>query len=62
MNAIKQMQRSGAKIIGVVLNQIPRKSEEYTGLYRYYAGYYAERDDEEEIPQNGKARLPRYLY
>ena len=59
INAVKQLQRTGARILGVVLNQVPRKGEEYLGLYRYYAGYYAERDDEEAVPQNGKARLGR---
>jgi capsular exopolysaccharide synthesis family protein len=59
ISSVKQLQRSGARILGVILNQIPRKSEEYTGLYRYYAGYYAERDEEDEAPQNGKTKLPR---
>jgi capsular exopolysaccharide synthesis family protein len=59
INAVKQLQRTGARILGVVLNQIPRKGEEYIGLYRYYAGYYAERDDDEPGPTNGKVRLGR---
>jgi capsular exopolysaccharide synthesis family protein len=59
VSAVKQLQRSGARILGVVLNQIPRSSEEYTDLYRYYAGYYAEREEEEDAPPNGKAKLPR---
>jgi len=59
-NTVKQLQRAGARILGVILNQIPRKGKDYAGLYRYYAGYYAEREDEESsVPQNGKEKLSR---
>jgi capsular exopolysaccharide synthesis family protein len=59
-SAVKQLQRTGARILGVVLNQIPRTGQEKYGVYRYYAGYYADtREDEEYVPQNGKIRLRR---
>jgi len=58
--AVKQLQRTGARILGVVLNQIPRTGQEKYGVYRYYAGYYADtREDQEYAPQNGKVRLRR---
>lgn len=60
INAVKQLQRTGARILGVVLNQIPRSGEEKYGVYRYYAGYYAEREDDyRSIPKNGRGRLSR---
>lgn len=60
INAVKQLQRTGARILGVVLNQIPRSGEEKYGVYRYYAGYYAEREDDyRSIPKNGRGRLAR---
>jgi len=60
LNAVKQLQRTGARILGVVLNQIPRSGEEKYGVYRYYAGYYAEREDDTySIPKNGRSRLQK---
>jgi succinoglycan biosynthesis transport protein ExoP len=60
LNAVKQLQRTGARILGVVLNQIPRSGEEKYGVYRYYAGYYAEREDDTySIPKNGRGRLQK---
>lgn len=62
LKTVKQLERTGARILGVVLNQIPRKGQEYLGAYRYYAGYYAEREDQDEvIPQDGKVRKGRVL-
>jgi len=59
-SSVKQLTRTGARVLGVVLNQIPRTGEEKYGVYRYYAGYYADtREDEEYAPQNGKVRLRR---
>jgi capsular exopolysaccharide synthesis family protein len=59
-SAVKQLQRTGARILGIVLNQIPQSGQEKYGIYRYYAGYYAERSDDEDFtPQNGKVRLLR---
>lgn len=59
-SSVKQLTRTGARVLGVVLNQIPRTGEEKYGVYRYYAGYYADtHEDEEYAPQNGKIRLRR---
>lgn len=59
--AVHQLQRAGARAIGVVLNRIPRTTGGYYGAYHYYyPNYYA--TDEEENPQpgsgNGKVKLP----
>ncbi len=60
VNAVKQLNRTGARILGVVLNQIPRSGEEKYGVYRYYAGYYADRGDGLDMtPQNGRTALGR---
>ena len=38
--ALEQLQRAGARILGVVLNRIPRNRAEYYGGYRHYSAYY----------------------
>jgi succinoglycan biosynthesis transport protein ExoP len=58
---LEQLKRSGARVVGVVLNRIPRHRADYYGGYRhyspyygghrYYAGGYGE--------QNGKSALKR---
>jgi receptor protein-tyrosine kinase len=61
-NSVRQLQRTGARILGVVLNQIPRKSLDYGGIYHYYAGYYADREEGEEPPQESeRARVPGFF-
>jgi capsular exopolysaccharide synthesis family protein len=37
---LEQMKRSGARIIGVVMNRIPRNRPYYYGGYRHYSAYY----------------------
>ena len=55
VNAVKQLHRTGARILGVVLNQIPRTGDGEYGVYRYYGGYYGDREyDIADSPQNGK--------
>jgi capsular exopolysaccharide synthesis family protein len=39
---VEQLIRSGAKVLGVVLNRIPQKSFESFSGYRYFSSYYAE--------------------
>ncbi len=56
MSAVSQLRRTGARILGVVLNQIPRTGEEKYGFYHYYAGYYADKSaDEEYAPKNERS-------
>jgi capsular exopolysaccharide synthesis family protein len=43
---MKQLDRSDARVLGVVLNSIPRSSEDYLGLYRYYHRYYGVEENE----------------
>jgi capsular exopolysaccharide synthesis family protein len=38
--AVDQMKRAGARILGVVLNRIPKNRSYYYGGYRYYSPYY----------------------
>jgi tyrosine-protein kinase len=64
-NAVHQLQRAGARAIGVVLNRIPRTAGGYYSAYHYYyPNYYA--SEEEENPQpgsgNGKGWLPGRLH
>jgi len=40
LTTLQQMRRSGANVIGLVLNRIPRSRPNYYGGYRYYSGYY----------------------
>jgi polysaccharide biosynthesis transport protein len=40
LTTLEQMKRSGANILGMVLNRIPRNRPHYYGGYRYYSGYY----------------------
>jgi capsular exopolysaccharide synthesis family protein len=54
--AIKRLRRSDAKVLGVVMNRVPRGAEDLYGLYNYYHEYYE--DEESEIGQS-KERRPR---
>jgi capsular exopolysaccharide synthesis family protein len=37
---MEQLRRSGARVVGVVLNRIPRHRADYYGGYRHYSPYY----------------------
>ena len=37
---MEQLRRAGARVVGVVLNRIPRHRAEYYGGYRHYSPYY----------------------
>jgi Mrp family chromosome partitioning ATPase len=37
---MEQMQRAGARVIGVVLNPISKRSSHYYTKYGYYSSYY----------------------
>jgi len=38
---VEQLRRAEARIVGVVLNRIPRRRADYYGGYRHYSPYYA---------------------
>jgi capsular exopolysaccharide synthesis family protein len=40
VTTLEQMRRSGGRIIGVVMNRIPRNRPYYYGGYRHYTAYY----------------------
>ncbi len=40
LSTLEQMKRAGARIVGVVLNRIPRNRPTYYGGYRHYTAYY----------------------
>lgn len=40
LSTIEQMKRSGARVVGVVMNRIPRNRPYYYGGYRHYNAYY----------------------
>jgi capsular exopolysaccharide synthesis family protein len=40
LSTLEQMKRAGARIVGVVMNRIPRNRPTYYGGYRHYTGYY----------------------
>ncbi|MBV6396449.1 MAG: Iron-sulfur cluster carrier protein [Anaerolineales bacterium] len=37
---LEQLKRAGARVVGVVLNRIPRNRADYYGGYRHYSPYY----------------------
>jgi capsular exopolysaccharide synthesis family protein len=38
---MEQLRRAGARVVGVVLNRIPRHRADYYGGYRHYSPYYS---------------------
>ena len=38
---LEQLNRAGARILGVILNRIPRERADYYGGYRHYSPYYS---------------------
>jgi capsular exopolysaccharide synthesis family protein len=40
LSTLEQIKRSGGRIIGVVMNRIPRNRPSYYGGYRHYTAYY----------------------
>ncbi|HSF82891.1 MAG TPA: polysaccharide biosynthesis tyrosine autokinase [Anaerolineales bacterium] len=60
LSAVNQLRRVDAKILGVVLNRIPRAREDLFGMYNYYyREYYAQEGEEIVATQNGKSWLPK---
>jgi capsular exopolysaccharide synthesis family protein len=60
---VDQIARSGARVIGVALNRIPRKSAPYFGGHPYYSyyneAYGAEPDDTKPLPEKPAGWLQR---
>lgn len=56
---LEQMNRAGARILGVVMNRIPRNRAYYYGGYRYYSPYYQSQyhDDEDTQPEKSKKQV-----
>ncbi len=40
LSTLEQLKRSGARLVGVVMNRIPRNRPYYYGGYRHYTAYY----------------------
>jgi len=62
-SVIHQLQRSEARVLGVVLNRIPRSGMDYFNVYRYYQSYYYHDQEEEQSVEtrNGKPRFFNFL-
>jgi non-specific protein-tyrosine kinase len=60
---MEQLRRAGARVVGVVLNRIPRHRADYYGGYRhyspYYSGYHYYAGDSGH--ENGKSGVKRLL-
>lgn len=57
---LEQLERAGARVLGIVVNRIPRHGGSYYGAYRhYYAPYYTGGDDEKGARDNGHPDLTR---
>jgi polysaccharide biosynthesis transport protein len=55
---LEQLQRAGARVVGVVLNPITRKrAGYYSGRYRYYSEYYYSRSYSQYTGENGSGRI-----
>jgi len=54
--AMKQLKRSEARLLGTVMNGIPRSAEDYLGLYRYYHRYYGIEEEEAVQSKNGQQK------
>ena len=44
-DTMEQLRRSGARVLGVAINRIPRTGESYFGTYRYYDKYHSDRGE-----------------
>jgi len=59
INAVNQLRRVEARILGIVLNRIPRVREDLFGMYNYYYREYYGTDEDIIIPSNGRSWLPK---
>lgn len=60
---MEQLKRAGARVVGVVLNRIPRHRADYYGGYRHYSPYYSQYQyyAAGPTPENGSSPLRRLL-
>jgi capsular exopolysaccharide synthesis family protein len=56
---MEQLQRSGTRVVGVVLNRIPRHRADYYGGYRHYSPYYSGYHYYAGGHENGKSPISR---
>jgi polysaccharide biosynthesis transport protein len=64
LTTLEQMKRAGARIVGVVMNRIPRNRSHYYSGYRYYSSHYQGHYDYfymDEKPVGKMRRLPARL-
>jgi capsular exopolysaccharide synthesis family protein len=54
--SVKQLARSETRLLGMIMNAIPRSSEDYFGLYRYYHRYYGVDEKEGIESRNGHTK------
>jgi len=59
--AVKQLTRSETRVLGTIFNAIPRSSEDYLGLYRYYHRYYGVDENEGVESKNGHPKSRNFL-
>lgn len=61
-NAVTQLERAGARLIGVILNRIPHTTGGYYGygMYNYYPGYYTEDETQDEERTDKLKRFPSF--
>jgi non-specific protein-tyrosine kinase len=60
---MEQLKRAGARVVGVVLNRIPRHRADYYGGYRHYSPYYSQYQyyAAGAVPENGKSPIQRLM-
>lgn len=59
---MEQLKRAGARVVGVVLNRIPRHRADYYGGYRHYSPYYSGYHyDVGSDSKNGRLSIKRLL-
>jgi capsular exopolysaccharide synthesis family protein len=60
---MEQLKRAGARVVGVVLNRIPRHRADYYGGYRHYSPYYGQYQyyAAGAVPEDGKPPIRRLL-
>lgn len=60
LNTINQLRRVDARVLGVVLNRIPRTREDVFGMYNYYYREYYAHEGEDVAPSvNGRSWFSR---
>jgi capsular exopolysaccharide synthesis family protein len=60
---MEQLNRAGARILGVVLNRIPHRGAEYYGGFLYYSPYYTDghytSEEEVDVEEKAEERKPK---